>query len=168
MARLHKTGDTVSYSNKGLCRIEEIARLDMMGSEKEYYVLSPMYDSHSKVYVPLENTELTERMRPALTESEAEGFIERFDLIEPLWKESEAERKAYYAQLLSDGERNGIVGMIKGIYNHRCEQESLGKKLHVSDERYIKEGERLIHGEIAYAIGIEIGEVHGYIRSKLG
>lgn len=161
---MHKKGDAVCYGSKGVCKIQEIQMLDITGQAQEYYVLIPVYDPRSRVYVPKENNLLTSRMRPALSAKEAKEFVGEFESAEPLWQSEETKRKQYFSELLANGERREILGMIKGIYRHKVELLELGKKLHISDERFIKEGERLIHGELAYAVGIPIADAHEYIK----
>ena len=44
----------------------------------------------------------------------------------------------------------------------------LGKSLHVSDETYLREAQRLLFDEFAGPLGLMPAQVNGYITEKLG
>ncbi len=47
-------GDTVSYGIHGVCLVEDIKTMDFGAAGEMYYVLKPIYDNKSTVYVPCE------------------------------------------------------------------------------------------------------------------
>ena len=57
--------------------------------------------------------------------------------------------------------------MIKAIRLHKTEREESGKRLHQSDEAFLKEAEALIYEEFAVVLGIEPVEVLDYIMDEI-
>ena len=87
-------GQTVVYGTQGVCTVREISMLKLGKTKGEYYVLSPVDDPGSTVYVPTANEKLMGKLRPVLTEKEADALIDEA-VREPLeWIVSDAERKS--------------------------------------------------------------------------
>ncbi len=163
---MHKVGDMVLYGAEGLCRIAEITVRDMHWGAVEYYVLKPVSDDGSTIFVPTAGA-LTEKMRRVMSAEEI------FDLIRTIpdetseWIDNENERKLRYKGILADGDRRGLMRMIKAIYLHGEERKKAGKKLHLSDERFLKEGEKLLYEEFAHVLNIKREEVLPFIAEQI-
>ena len=57
--------------------------------------------------------------------------------------------------------------MMKAIRHKQGLAESKNRRLGMVDERYMKQAERLLYGELATALGIAYGEVEDYIAARL-
>ena len=73
----------------------------------------------------------------------------------PNWIENEQERKAKYKEIIAKGDRRELIRLIKSVYLHGQKLKLTGKKLHVVDERFLKEAERLLYDEFAHVLKIE-------------
>lgn len=60
-----------------------------------------------------------------------------------------------------------ILTMLKVIWLQRERQVSKGRKLHVTDEIYLRDAEKMTKEEIATVIGVEQEEVLPYIKDKI-
>ena len=58
--------DTVFYGSEGVCRIVDIVKRRFQGQTEEYYVLQPVYNENSTIYVPIRNEALIGKMRRSL------------------------------------------------------------------------------------------------------
>lgn len=163
----HK-GDTVIYGASGVCEIDEITIRSFCGENREYYVLRSVYCAGETVFVPTDNDVLTGKMYPALTRDEIDGLLTRLPADAPAWIESDDERKIRFAEILTSGDREALIGMIRSLYDHRERQEKRGRKLHLADERSFREGEKLLCEEFAHVLQIRPEQVADYIRKKLG
>ena len=83
------------------------------------------------------------------------------------WVENENERKLRFKEILSCGDRLAVAGLIRTLCEHRLNQEKTGKKMHLSDERFLKDAERLLYDEIAHVMEIEPNQVIGLIGNRL-
>ena len=163
---MRQIGEIVIYGSKGVCKIEEICNLDMSGEMKEYYVLAPLYDKSTKVYVPIDKERLTNRMRDVMSPEAIEEFIADIDSIEADWCEDTDERKPYYTDIVSKGDVRRIVAMLKALYAHRAKLDKMNRRMYVSDERSIRDGEKLIQGEIAHVFGLHPSEVAQFVEER--
>ena len=71
----YNIGDMVSYGLNGVCLVEDIKTLDFFGETDEYYVLKPVYDGRSTVFVPCSKELLVSRMKRVMKPSEIYELI---------------------------------------------------------------------------------------------
>ena len=67
--------DTILYGAQGVCRIASIVRESFGSGPVDYYVLKPVYNDNSTIYVPVENGDLTGKMRRILSSEEIIALI---------------------------------------------------------------------------------------------
>lgn len=164
---MYSKNDIVIYSSYGLCKITEISKQNFGGVSENYYTLSPVYDEKSTLFVPANNKNLVEKMKPVMSKSEIYGLIESISAEDNVWIDDENKRKEKYKEILSGGNRTEIIKMIRSVYQMKVKRQSEGKKLHVADERFFKDAERLINEEFAYVLDIERGKVVEFITEKI-
>lgn len=164
---MFQINDTVVYGVNGVCKIENITTKEFMGTSKEYYVLKPVKDSAATIYVPKQNEKLTGKMRKLLSEQEVYHLIKTMPETETLWFQNENERKEQYKKVLVKGDHSELIGMIKAIYSQKQKREEEGKHLYISDERFLKEAERILYEEFQYVLNIKREDVLPLIFSKI-
>ena len=158
-------GQTVVYGTQGVCTVKEISMLKLGKTKGEYYALSPIDDPGSTVYVPTANEKLMSKLRPVLTGEEADALITEA-VREPLeWIESDAERKSACDDIVKNGDRKQLMRLVGMLYRRRELLKDQKKHFHTVDAQYLKTAERMLHGELAYALGIAVDDVADYIRS---
>ena len=52
---MFEKGDLILYETAGVCRIEEISRLEFLKNDRVYYSLVPVFEKDSVIYVPVDN-----------------------------------------------------------------------------------------------------------------
>ena len=165
--RQYTVGDMVLYSVHGICRIEDKTQRDFGGQKQEYYMLKPVYTPDSTFFVPVNNENLVSKMRQILSGEEIKKLIRAMPGENFSWIEEEAARKERYQQILSDGDRTELVRMIKALYFHQQEQQKNGRRLHITDERFMKEAEKMLYEEFAYVLNIRKDQVLPFILNQV-
>lgn len=164
---MHKINDMVLYGAEGVCRIADITVQNMRGDDVEYYVLKPVGENNSTIFVPTGSEVLTARMRRVMSAEEIYALIQTIPEEKSEWIENENTRKLRYKEILSGGDRQELVRMIKAIYLHGQERKKLGKKLHLSDEKFLKDAEKLLYEEFAHVLNIKKDEVLPFIMAQI-
>ncbi len=159
----YKINDVVVYGSEGICRITEITKKPFRDREVTYYVLKPLFNTASTLFVPVDCEKLTSKMHKALSSEEIHALIQTLPEQDVMWIDDEAERKVRYKEILANGDRLQLIRMIKALYFHQEQQRALGKKLHISDDNIFKEAQRLLHDEFSAALGIPRDEILNYI-----
>ncbi|MBQ5840813.1 MAG: hypothetical protein IIW40_02540, partial [Clostridia bacterium] len=155
------------YGKMGVCCVEDKRAVTFGGDMGEYYVLRPMSDSRSVVYVPCDNDTLVERMRPLLSREEIEALLSGVGEEELKWIEDKDERRTVFREVLAQGDRRQLLLMIRCLYGKKQEKQSGNKRLATSDEVLFQEAVRLLEEEIAEVLQIPREMVAEYIRSRL-
>lgn len=162
-----KNGDTVIYGIHGVCTVLGIEAKEFMGKQSDYYVLAPTSDTRSTVFVPTDNELLVSKIKRIMKPSEIYGLIRQMQTEENIWIESDAERKRKYAEILKSGDRVALVRLIKTLYLHREKQSEAKKKLHASDESFLRDAEKLLYEEFAHVLNITNDQVLPFIMRQI-
>ena len=92
------------------------------GRETEYYVLKPVYEHGvSTAYVPVENEQLTAKLRPLLSRQEVVELIDSLPHMQTPWIESQDVRREKYREILHKGDRTAMIRAIRALHLHRRE-----------------------------------------------
>jgi len=119
------------------------------------------------LFVPVDNPALANKMHRLLSAEDIRALIRTAPEETPVWIADESVRKQHYKELLEKGDRKALIGAIKMLYQHRKDCQSQGKKVHVCDERFFKEAERVLYDEFAYVLKLERTQIVNYILSEI-
>ena len=106
-------------------------------------------------------------MHKLLSAEEIQEMIRQLPGAEPIWIDDENRRRQAYSEILRDGDRLTVLRLLKALYRHRDSLQTTGRKFHASDERFLKEAEKLISGEFAHVLHMEPSQIPLYIRQQL-
>lgn len=164
---MFSVGDTVVYGTQGVCTIKDISLLKLGRVKGEYYTLAPVAEPGSAVYVPVSNEKLLGKMRAVLSREEADALI--LDAVrEPMpWISDDSSRKNFCDNIVKNGSRKELMRLVGMLYRRREELRLQKKHFHNVDAQYLKAAERLLHDELAYALGIPAQQVSEYIHLRL-
>lgn len=146
--------DVIIYGAQGVCKIAGTEEKIMGGKKKNYYVLKPVGDNGSTIFVPTDNEVVLKKMRRLLTKDEIHKLIDSMQSESAAWVANESERRELYKNILAKGDHLELIKMIKAIYAHKKEREAEGKRLHMSDERFFKDAEQILYNEFQYVLDI--------------
>lgn len=163
---MFNVNDTVLYGAAGVCVISDIEKRTVCGKNHSYYVLNSVYRDNSTVLVPVDNDALVGKMRRVLSQDEIAGIVSEASQNPMSWEEDERLRKEHYKVILSAGDSLEIVKQMKNIHIHRKELEESGKKLHLADERFLKEALRVIGEEFSLVLKAEPEDIMNAIVQK--
>ena len=133
----------------------------------EYYVLKPVYDPNSTIFVPLHNAKLTDKMRYVLSAEEIYELIQEMPDENTIWIEEESKRREQYKKILASGDRKDLVCLIKTLYLQQQKLKENGKKLHMAEDRFMKDAEKMLYEEFAHVLTIERDQVLPFIMDQM-
>ena len=164
---MFSVGEHVIYGTHGVCRIGDIVTMPFGTDDREYYVLSPLTDPRSTIFVPLDSEVLVSQMRPVLTKEEIDELLSSLERGSLCWIANDSERKAFCQATIKSGDRLEMLRMIDMLYIHQEEMKDQKKHFHVTDERFLREAEKLLHEEFSFVLGIPRAEVVSYIGERV-
>ena len=163
MSDAAKIGTYVMYGKTGVCLVKE--QIAMSGGQ--YYVLNPISDSRSSVYVPCNNPDLVARMSPLLSREEIDILLSNADDVKLVWLDDRNERAMLSRTVLSSGDRKELVRLLCCLMRKKAERIEIGKRLSTMDENFLQECVRLVQEEFSMVLGISEREVGTYIQERL-
>lgn len=156
---MYQIDEYVMKVNTGLCHIENIVHLDGIGIEKNklYYLLIPLSDDKSKIYVPVDPEPTS--IRHVMNIKEAWSLIERISSINEVTIKNEKQREQEYKNAIKSTDPERWASIIKTMYLRKQKRTAEGKKSTAMDEHYFKVAEDYLYSELAFAIGKEKSEI---------
>ena len=153
---------TVFYGTTGVCIVERIEKKKIGRVFKEYYVLKPVAQCSSTVYVPTDNQTLLSKVRAVISVEEVNSLLSN-DETTNMWIENESERREVFANLVSAGSCRERLDLMKSIHKKQRELYENSKRLHLSDEKFFKEVSRIVCDEFEYVLKLTVKEVEELI-----
>ena len=132
-----------------------------------YYVLEPLEQPGARFFVPVSNQAAVAKLKPLLSREELEMLLSSESVRENVWIDDEGRRKQCYRELISSGDRAALLTMICSIYRHKRELADTGKKVHLCDENFLKDAQKLLSAEFSLVLGIPMEEIAKYISDKV-
>ena len=164
---MFRVSDVVVYGSQGVCEIIGIEDRKISGENKAYFVLKPKDDKGTTFYVPTWNEKAWGKMRKVMTKEDVDALIDSMPLKKPAWIANDNERKEAYKQILTSGDQAAIISMIQAIFLHKEERQSEGKRLHMSDEHFLKDAEQLLYNEWQYVLNVDKAGLMAYIFDRI-
>lgn len=164
---MFKVGDYIIYGSNGVCKVEEVGTLEVSGVPKDkiYYTLNPVYSKGSKIFTPIDNDKVV--MRPIITESEAKEIIDGIKEIEELLIDETSKRENVYKESMKKCDCLEWIRIIKTLYTRKRIRLSEGKKVATGDEKYLRQAEDYLYGELAISLHIDRDKVENYVISRV-
>ena len=164
---MFQMGQALTYGASGICRFDGIISQKSGKKIVWYYVLKPVYNQGSTVFVPVDNEKLVARIRPVLSQQEVMVMILGLSQTEELWVEDEGQRQNVYREILQTGDRKRILQVIKSLYLRQTRCLKAGRKFHAVDERLLKDAESVLHQEFAFVLGLPREQIQPFILKEM-
>ncbi len=164
---MYEVGQLVQYGSTGVCKITEIKKQDFPEvGQRLYYVLHPLYQS-CVISVPVDSTKVF--MRPIISREEAERLIAGIPSLRCQAFHGRAARDlaAHYETLLERHDCQDWMELTMSIHAKKESMQQQKRRFGSVDERFLKQGEDLLFGELAAALDIPREEVQQYITARV-
>ncbi len=169
MDKRFNIGEYIRYMSSGVCVIDEIVHMDLFGdgTAKDFYVLVSAIDNKSKVFVPVDNETLTNKMLPVIENQEIITLMKSVEQSEIKWIEDKKKRGDCFKNIVKNCDRQENLLLIKCISDRRAELNSISKNLSSSDESILSQAENIIKKEFYFVLGIDPDDVIDYIFNRI-
>ena len=155
-------GEKVLYGVNGVCSVEGVTVRRIGKTDIEYYVLKPLSLGSSTLFVPTSNAALCSKMRGLLSAEQIRSVLS--DAGEGgEWIENKSLRGDSFKGVISRGDFSELIAMIRLIRAHEATAVASGKRLHASDERLLREAEKMVSEEISIGLGVDRSEALGMV-----
>lgn len=164
---MYQVGEQVVYGMHGVCCVIDEERKVIDRKAVCYLVLEPVGQAGSRYLVPTHNAAAMEKIHPVLTKEEMDAMLSSPEVKTECWIRDEGQRKQLYRELITAGDRVRLAQMVRTLYAHKQAQLTAGKKVHLCDDNFLRDAEKLLVNEAAIVFGMEQEQAKQYIRCKL-
>ncbi len=164
---MFRVGDLAVYGIHGVCRILKMEERVIDHKNVEYYVLEPLEQAGARFLIPSHNQAAVSKLKPVLSKEELEALVRSEQARSDGWIADENQRKQYYRELINAGDRAALVCMVATLHRQKKQQISAGKKLHLCDENFLRDAQRLLSSEFSLVLGIAPEQVGDYVISAM-
>lgn len=161
-----KLNEKVMYGTTGVCVVQSVEDKRIGKEIKKYYVLKPVSQTSSTVYIPADNEKLLSKVRRVLSVEEIKTMLSSLSDEPDIWTDNDNERREKFSEIITSGDRKACLVLVRTLHNRQSALSGTGKRLHIADERALKEAQRLIQDEFSVVLNIQPCEVGAYIKCE--
>ena len=163
---MYRKDQLVFYGNTGVCRVADVAPLPQQKDGRLYYTLIPLFSPFSEtIHVSVSTRAF---MRPVISAAEAKSYLDNISHIsaEPFRSRDHKETANHYSEMLNTHDCMQYLQLMKSLYRKIEENARVGKHISQTEQRYLKQAETLLYGELAAALGKEPGEIRTEVQQR--
>lgn len=164
---MYRKNQLVLYGNTGVCRVADIAPLPQQKDNRLYYTLIPLFSPFSEtIHVSVSSRAF---MRPLISASEAKNYLDNIGDIDaqPFRSRDHKETANHYGAILDTHDCWQYLHLMKSLYLKIDENARMGKHISQTEQRYLKQAESLLYGELAAALGKKPEEIRAEVQQRL-
>lgn len=149
-------GDHVSYRTEGICVVTDI-RTENFGNmgDEEYYILAPIREPNSVLYVPANNELLVSKMLPLLSASQICDLAKELRDQRIEWRNESRVRNHMLRDIINRGDRVSLILLVNTLSEKKDELLAEGKKLTAGDESILKRAKKMLLDEFSFTSDIK-------------
>lgn len=159
--------DTIVYGMDGVCKVIGKALKKFSGQADEYYVLQPVYKENTTIYIPVNGKATAAKVRRVLTAQQIFDLIVDVSTEPTVWVADTTRRREECRKIIAGGDRRQLIQMIRTLDQHSRALQDQGKKMHMADERFIKEAEKILYEEFAHVLDIQTDQLLPFILRQI-
>lgn len=164
---MYQIGQQVVYGVHGVCCVTDLEERMIDRKKVTYLVLEPVGQGGARYLVPTHNAAAMGKLRKMLSAEELEALMVSDAVHADGWVKDESARKNLYRELIGNGDREKLMQMVHTLYLHKARQTAAGKKVHMCDDNFLRDAEKLLISEISIVMNLEPDAAKKYIREKL-
>ena len=165
---MYQTGELVVYGSSGVCRVDALTRPASRGADrgKLFYLLKPLYQD-GVIYSPVESGKVP--IRPVIPAAEARALLEEIPTLTPQVFRGQTLQALtqHYQAVIRSHDCRELLGLVISIRAKRRQLSSQNRRLGMVDERFLKQAEQLLYGELAVALRLSPEEVQADVDRRL-
>lgn len=148
---MFEVGSYVIYRSEGVCVISDIRSesFGMIGKEEQYYILTPVNDGKSTVFVPLANEKLVGFMRRLMSAEEINAMLGELRDERMEWITDSRARNNAFKEILLRGDRRELIVLVNTVSEKLDQIADSGRKAGSTDLNALHKAERMLYEEFS-------------------
>ena len=156
--------DKVVYGVVGVCTVSDIATPPIKGISGDYYFLQPVFDERGLIYTPVDNKV---PMREIITKKDCDKLRQKAKRCKEDKELNERIPSIKYDECIKSQDSVTLLHLIRFLYNIKNERAKELRKMKSVDSRFLTMARKLLYGEMAVAMDMEMADVSEEMDSLL-
>lgn len=161
---MYQVSQLVVYGIHGVCRILQMEDRVVDRQKVSYYVLEPLSQPGTRYLIPSHNPAALAKMRPLLEKEQLLSMLNDAGA-QQTWVQDENRRKQLYRQIITSGDAAALIDMLRLLQLHKQAQAEAGRKIHICDENFMRDAQKVLSGEISAVLEIPDKDVPAYLHA---
>ena len=159
--------ECIFYGSGGICRIESIqtAPLQGMPQDREYYVLRPLHDQNSVMYVPVDSDCVF--LRTLITREEAERLMGEIPSVAPIVEGNAKLLRERYRACMSCYDPLEWIRVIKTAYARITAKRAPCRRISDTERGIYETAKRLLSTELALATDTSVEQMEAFVMQNV-
>ncbi|SFT58450.1 transcriptional regulator, CarD family [Lachnospiraceae bacterium XBD2001] len=166
MKTKYAVGDYVMHDTSGVCQITDISEMALQGkgSEKLYYLMTPIFQTGSRIFTPVDQAQ---RIRDVSSKADMEELIEAVPDLEIVEEDNNKVRTELFRDMMNQFDPTVLATVVKTVYIRKQRRIAAGKKVMSSDEKVMAVAGKKLFEEMAFALHEERAHVEELFFGRL-
>ncbi len=154
------------HDTSGVCQITDISEMALQGkgSEKLYYLMSPIFQTSSRIFTPVDQAQ---RIRNVSSRADMEQLIDHVPDLEIVEEENNKVRTELFRNMMNQFDPTVLATVVKTVYIRKQRRIAAGKKVMSSDEKVMAVAGKKLFEEMAFALQDERSHVEEMFFGRL-
>lgn len=154
----YQIGEYVVHENSGLCHIDDIADMELMGkgTMKTYYCMSSVYKDGAKVFTPIDGGGL--KLRPVTSSEQFISILDHIGDVALIDEANDRLRQEKFKEILGEFTPESLARVVKTVLHREWSRIAAGKKIMAADEKMLATAGRRLYEEMAFSMGKDVTE----------
>lgn len=158
---MYKIGEYVVYK-KDVCKIIDIRKNHF--NNEDYYIMVPVSDSSLKIDIPTANR--CNFIRDIISKEEVLKLIRKIPTIS-LIKNDDKLLEQEYKALISNGNHEDLIKIIKTTYLRNKDKIENKKKISEKDNHYFEQAEKYLYSEFSIALNMSYEDTKQFVIDEV-
>ena len=146
---MYSIGSYVIYRAEGVCQVSDIREesFGAIGEKNKYYILTPLGDDRSVVFVPVDNERLCSMIRRLLSAEDIMTLAAELREERLVWIPDSRARNLRYKELFSVGDRRDLIIIANTVMEIIKEGKNSEKRLTGTDLNALRRAKQMLYDE---------------------
>ena len=145
----------VFHESGGICQVADICKspLDNMPADRDYYILQPVQDANSMIYVPVDSDCIF--LRRLMNREEAEALLSKIASVELIDEKNPKLLRAKYIETMRTHDPIEWVRVIKTVEARIKLLAARSQRISETERSFLERAKKNLHGELALSLNLE-------------
>lgn len=150
---MYHIGEKIMHRQAGACYIKQITDMDVDDVLKHYYVLEPLLDTKSCIYVSMDENK-QKNIRPVIKPEELKNALSEADSNPMEWMENPKQRYVQFNKLIASFSFQDMLLTFQCLSAQKSES-----KLNANDEQSLTSVQKLLFSEMSVILNVKYDDI---------